>query len=108
MPPLPRVEHFLDLIRAIENAAEALGLPVALEGYEPPEDPRLRRIVIEPDAGVLRLPLPASTSFDEHAALLETADDQAADVGLRAGRLPTTGAPGPIRGAAAVRPGGTT
>jgi len=108
MPPLPRVEHFLDLIRAIENAAEALGLPVVLEGYEPPEDPRLRRIVIEPDAGVLRLALPASTSFDEHAALLETAYDEAADLGLRAERLLTNGAREPVGAGAAVVLAGTT
>jgi uncharacterized protein (DUF2126 family) len=108
MPPLPRVEHFLDLIRAVENAAEALALPVALEGYEPPEDPRLRRIVVEPDAGVLRLALPATASFDEHAALLETAYDAAAGVGLHADRLLADGTREPVGAGAAVVLGGTT
>ena len=58
LPPVSHLEHYLDLVAAVEVAAEALKLPVSLEGYEPPEDPRLRRFLLEPDAGVLRLDLP--------------------------------------------------
>jgi len=108
VPPLPRVEHYLDLVRAIESAAHAIGVPVALEGYEPPDDPRLRRIAIEPDAGVLRVTLPSTASFEEHAALLDAAYDEAAELGLHAERALATGAREPVGAGTGVVLGGTT
>ncbi len=36
MPPLERVEDYLELVAAIEATAEELHCPVLLEGYEPP------------------------------------------------------------------------
>jgi uncharacterized protein (DUF2126 family) len=41
MPPLSSLEKYLELVTAIEATAEELGMPVVLEGYEPPSDPRL-------------------------------------------------------------------
>ncbi len=45
LPPLTQLEHWLDLIAAIEQTATELSLPVALEGYEPPHDPRLQLLL---------------------------------------------------------------
>jgi uncharacterized protein (DUF2126 family) len=39
MPPLSQLEHYLELVAAIEAVAEELKQPVLLEGYEPPHDP---------------------------------------------------------------------
>jgi uncharacterized protein (DUF2126 family) len=39
MPPVERVEDYLDLLEAAEDAARALGLPIHVEGYAPPHDP---------------------------------------------------------------------
>jgi len=108
LPPLSRIEDYLELVGAIEAAADALSLPVALEGYEPPEDPRLRRIVVEPDAGVLRVTLPAAASFDEQVALLETVYTRAAELGLQPERLLANGAHEPVGAGASVVLGGTT
>jgi uncharacterized protein (DUF2126 family)/transglutaminase-like putative cysteine protease len=55
LPPLTHIEHFLELVFAIEETAAELRMPVVLEGYEPPRDPRLSRFQITPDPGVLEV-----------------------------------------------------
>lgn len=42
MPPVSYLEHYILLISSIEKTAEELGIPVVLEGYEPPKDQRLK------------------------------------------------------------------
>ncbi len=42
------LEHYLDVIAAIESTAEKLSTPVRIEGYEPPRDYRLERLVVSP------------------------------------------------------------
>ncbi len=82
LPPIHYAEHYVGLIAAIESAVETLGLAVVLEGYPPPQDPRLKRFVLEPDNGLLRLFLPAVSSWQEQSELYETAYAQADQVGL--------------------------
>jgi len=55
MPPLTRVEPYLELIAAIEATAKELNMPVVIEGYEPPWDPRLLKMQITPDPGVIEV-----------------------------------------------------
>ena len=65
LPPLTRLEHYLDLLNAIETSAVELGVSIMMEGYEPPHDPRLQRISVTPDPGVIEVNIHPSSSWDE-------------------------------------------
>jgi len=55
MPPLPLLEDYLALLDQIETTAAELDLPVVIEGYEPPRDSRLQRLMVTPDPGVIEV-----------------------------------------------------
>jgi uncharacterized protein (DUF2126 family) len=55
MPPLQRLEDYLDLLAAIEATAAAQGVKLVLEGYPPPRDPRLKLLQVTPDPGVIEV-----------------------------------------------------
>jgi len=65
MPPLLRLEHYLDLLSCIEATAARLEMPVVIEGYEPPQDDRLRRLAITPDPGVIEVNVQPAHDWDE-------------------------------------------
>ena len=106
LPPLTHLEHWLDLVAAIEDAAGELGLPVLLEGYDPPEDFRLRRFSLEPEAGVVKLRLPLAETAAELSRHLEATYEMAAAIGLRAERVSDDGRRQPAGGGSEIVMGG--
>ena len=42
MPPIEVLEDYIELLAAVEDTAAFLGIPVVIEGYTPPRDPRIR------------------------------------------------------------------
>lgn len=85
MPPLRFLEQYLDLVATIEATAADLGMPVLIEGYEPPFDDRLRELSMAPDPGVLEVNAPPSDTWDGLVDLTELLYDQA-----KQSRLTTT------------------
>jgi uncharacterized protein (DUF2126 family)/transglutaminase-like putative cysteine protease len=69
MPPVKTLEQYLDLLAAIEATAEKLELPLAIEGYTPPSDARIEKLMVTPDPGVIEVNIHPAHSW---AQLVET------------------------------------
>ncbi|MFT6590096.1 MAG: hypothetical protein ACJA2P_000939 [Rhodoferax sp.] len=65
MPPMEKLEHYLDLLTAIEATAESLGVTIVLEGYPPPRDPRLKLLQVTPDPGVIEVNIHPVTNWQD-------------------------------------------
>jgi uncharacterized protein (DUF2126 family)/transglutaminase-like putative cysteine protease len=65
MPPVSQTEDYLDLIAGIETTVAEMGVPVIIEGEAPPKDPRINKLAVTPDPGVIEVNLHPSKTWDE-------------------------------------------
>src|ERR1700760_4300845 len=77
MPPTEALDHFVDLIGRVHDAAAKTGCPVVIEGYDPPPDPRLTSTTITPDPGVIEVNIAPTASFAEQSRQLDTLYEEA-------------------------------
>jgi uncharacterized protein (DUF2126 family) len=77
LPPTDYLEHYLDLIASVEATAEKLQMPVRIEGYEPPRDYRIERLVVSPDPGVIEVNIHPASNWKDLVYNIDTLYDQA-------------------------------
>jgi uncharacterized protein (DUF2126 family)/transglutaminase-like putative cysteine protease len=82
MPPCDRAEDYLELAAAVEATAMALHMPVLLEGYPPPADPRLAHFKVTPDPGVIEVNIHPATTWHELVHYTTTVYEEARQVRL--------------------------
>ncbi|GGD36918.1 transglutaminase family protein [Aureimonas glaciei] len=77
MPPTESMEAYLDLLAAIETVAERHQMPLVIEGYQPPHDPRVNVIRVAPDPGVIEVNVHPAASWKECVAITRTVYEEA-------------------------------
>ncbi|APB99119.1 DUF2126 domain-containing protein [Polynucleobacter asymbioticus] len=91
MPPLARIEDYLNLLEAIEATAEELQFQIVIEGYPPPRDPRLKLLQVTPDPGVIEVNIHPAHNWDELVSHTEFLYQAAFESRLSAEKFMTDG-----------------
>jgi len=80
LPPVKRLGHYVSLLKAVEKTAAKQDAVVVLEGYFPPRDRRLCRLLITPDPGVIEVNVQPASGWKELKGIVsnlyETAREQ--------------------------------
>ncbi|MDA9502732.1 transglutaminase family protein [Bradyrhizobium sp. CCBAU 11357] len=87
MPPVERIEDYLELVAALEATAEEMQLQVHVEGYPPPFDPRIEVIKVTPDPGVIEINIQPAQSWRDAVEITTGLYEDAAKVRLGANRF---------------------
>ncbi len=72
LPPLEKLEMFVELIGMLDRAVRRMQTAMVLEGYGPPPDPRINHLLITPDPGVIEVNVHPTATWTELADLTRT------------------------------------
>src|SRR5664279_517012 len=108
LPYVPVLADYLDMVSAVEDTCRHLTIPVWVEGYAPPPDPRLRSFSVTPDPGVLEVNLPPASNWDELEQINTTLAEEARRNRLTAEKFDYSGNHGATGGGCHIVIGGAT
>jgi uncharacterized protein (DUF2126 family)/transglutaminase-like putative cysteine protease len=77
LPPLTDLNRALQMVAAIEASAAQVGMPVVIEGYPLPGDPRTVSLSVTPDPGVIEVNIQPTSTWPELRELTESLNHDA-------------------------------
>ncbi len=108
LPPLDSAEAFVTLTAAVEHTAQMLETPVRIEGYPPPNDPRLNEIKVTPDPAVIEVNIHPARTWPELRTITRDLYAEARAIGLDTAGFQLDGRPQGSGGGAHMVLGGAT
>ncbi|MFK8024793.1 MAG: transglutaminase family protein, partial [Ilumatobacter sp.] len=77
LPPLESADRAIELLAVVEATAAELELPLVVEGYPVPRDPRLDSLMVTPDPGVIEVNVQPTASWGDQRDVIETIYEEA-------------------------------
>ncbi|MDP9118365.1 MAG: transglutaminase family protein [Actinomycetota bacterium] len=108
LPPLDDFGHAAELLAAIERVVGEVGVPVILEGYPLPVDPRTRTLTVTPDPGVIEVNVHPAASWGELVEITTSIDAAARACGLATEKFAIDGTHTGTGGGSHITLGGST
>lgn len=77
LPPIESADRSIELLNVIESVADELDLPLVIEGYSIPRDPRLDSLMVTPDPGVIEVNVQPTSTWADQKHVVQTIYDEA-------------------------------